>query len=149
LIHESVEGTIVGTFDGGLAMGGALIAAESMGLGVVPIGGIRQNPAEVIELLKLPEYTYPLAGLAIGYPKDHSQKKPRLPFETFKHEETYNKEGLMEAIDEYDHTMEQYHNEIGREQGVNWSGYTANIYQHVYYPKVYPTMKDQNFQNDK
>jgi len=149
IIHESVEGTIVGTFDGGLAMGGALIAAESLGLGVVPIGGIRQNPAEVIELLKLPEYTYPLAGLAIGYPSDRSQKKPRLPFDTFKHEETYNKESLMVDIDEYDLTMEQYHEEIGREQGVNWSGYTANIYQHVYYPKVYPTMKDQKFLNDK
>ena len=74
IIHESVEGTMVGTFDAGLAMGGAIISAESLGLGIVPIGGVRMNPAEIIKLLGLPEYTYPVAGLAIGYPKDNLKK---------------------------------------------------------------------------
>ena len=149
VIHESVEGTLVGAFDGGLAMAGALIAAESLGLGIVPIGGIRRNPEEVIKLLKLPEYTYPLAGLALGYPSDRSHKKPRLPFETYKHEEVYQKDGLVKAIDAYDLTMEQYLKEIGREQEVNWSAYTSNIYQNVYFPKVYPTMISQKFLNNK
>ncbi|MDN5304929.1 MAG: reductase, partial [Fusobacteriaceae bacterium] len=36
VIHESIEGTTVGTFDSGLAMGAAIIAAESLGLGIVP-----------------------------------------------------------------------------------------------------------------
>jgi len=149
VIHESVEGTLVGAFDGGLAMGGAIIAAESFGLGVVPIGGIRKNPQEIIELLELPEKTYPLVGLAIGYPADFSHKKPRLPLNSFRHEEKYKRDNLEAAIAEYDSTMETYLKEVGREQEGNWSKYTSNIYKSVYYPDVYPTIKKQQFKNDK
>lgn len=149
VIHESIEGTMAGTFDAGLAMGGAIIAAESLGLGIVPIGGVRKNPKEIIKLLNLPEYTFPAVGLALGYPQGDSRQKPRLPFDTFKHEESYHKEGLKEAIDEYDEKIEKYLKEIGREQEGNWSSYTSNIYQMVYYPEVYPTMKEQKFLNDK
>ncbi len=149
VIHESVEGTMVGTFDSGLAMGAAIISAESLGLGIVPIGGVRKNPAEIIKLLELPEYTYPVAGLAIGYPTNNGKQKPRLPFDTYRHEEKYNAKGLEEAIEVYDQEIEEYLKEIGREQEGNWSKYTSNIYQYVYYPEVYPTLKEQKFLNDK
>lgn len=148
-IHESVEGTMVGTFDAGLQMGASIISAESMGLGIVPIGGVRKSPKELIELLKLPEYTFPAVGLALGYPKDHSHKKPRLPFDTFKHEEFYHADGLKESIDQYDKDMEEYLAEIGREKEGNWSKFTSSIYQSVYYPEVYPTIKKQKLTNDK
>lgn len=149
VIQESIEGTMVGTFDAGLNMGGAIISAESLGLGVVPIGGVRKNPEDIIELLGLPEYTYPVAGLALGYPADPSHKKPRLPLSTFRHNENYNTEGLKEAIDQYDSDMENYLLEIGRQQEGNWSKNTSNIYQYIYYPKVYETIKQQGFKNDK
>lgn len=149
VIHESIEGSLVGTFDAGLNMGAAIISAESLGLGIVPIGGVRKDPETMIELLGLPKYTYPVAGLAIGYPKEPSHKKPRLPLSTFRHNETYQAEGLEAAIDTYDTEMADYLKSIGREQEGNWSQYTSNIYQYVYYPKVYPTMKDQDFKNDK
>lgn len=148
-IHESIEGTMVGTFDAGLQMGAAIISAESLGLGIVPIGGVRKNPGELIELLRLPEYTYPAVGLALGYPNDHSRKKPRLPFDTFKHEEFYQTNGLLESIDQYDKDMEEYLKEVGREKEGNWSKFTSGIYQSIYYPEVYPTMKKQKFSNDK
>jgi FMN reductase [NAD(P)H] len=149
VIHESVEGTMVGTFDAGLQMGAAIISAESLGLGIVPIGGVRKSPEELIELLKLPEYTFPAVGLALGYPKDHSHKKPRLPLNTFKHEEIYHADGLKESIDQYDKDMEEYLAEIGREKEGNWSKFTSSIYQSVYYPEVYPTIKKQKLSNDK
>lgn len=149
VIHESVEGTMAGTFDAGLAMGAAIISAESLGLGIVPIGGVRKNPAELIKLLNLPPYTYPAVGLAVGYPKDESHKKPRLPFSTFRHDEVYRRQGMVEAIDRYDKEMEEYLNEVGREKEGNWSKYTSSIYQNVYYPDVFKTMKDQDFFNNK
>jgi FMN reductase [NAD(P)H] len=149
VIHESIEGTLAGSFDGGIAMGGAIIAAESLGLGIVPIGGVRKNPTEIIELLGLPEYTYPLAGLAIGYPENNSRKKPRMPFNTYKHDEKYHPEVLDDAIDAYDKEMEIYLKEIGRDVEVNWSTATSNVYKFVYYPNVYPTIKKQGFKNDK
>lgn len=148
-IQESIEASLVGSFDAGLNMGAAIISAESLGIGVVPIGGVRRNPEEMIQLLGLPEYTFPVVGLAMGYPKDPSRKKPRLPFETFKHIEKYHVDGLKEAIDDYDKEMENYLKEIGRGQEGNWSKNTSGLYQNVYYPKVYPTMKQQKFENGK
>ena len=141
VIHESVEGTIVGTFDAGLQMGATIIAAESLGLGIVPIGGVRRNPKEMIELLQLPEYTFPVAGLALGYPKGESRQKPRLPYNTFRHNEVYQKDGLMDQINQYDKLMEDYLAEIGRSQEGNWTSYTSNLYQYVYYPNVPTTNK--------
>ena len=60
------------------------------------------DPEEVIKLLKLPKYTYPIAGLCIGYPADESRKKPRLPFETFVHRDEYSVESLQGHIEKYD-----------------------------------------------
>lgn len=148
-IHESVEGTVVGAVDVGLNMAGAMIAAESLGLGTVPIGGIRKNPKGMIELLGLPDKTFPVAGLTIGHPEDRSHKKPRLPMNTFRHDESYKTEGLDQEINRYDDQMEAYLKEINREVEGNWSKNTSSIYQYVYFPDVYPTMKDQGFTNNQ
>lgn len=149
IIHESIEGSLVGSFDAGLSMGGAIIAAESLGLGIVPIGGIRRDPQAVIDLLELPKYTYPLVGLCVGYPENNSKQKPRLPMETFAHEDSYRKEGLEEHIEDYDKLMANYLEKIGRETEVNWSAFTSSIYKNIYFPNVHPTMKKQGFSNNK
>jgi len=148
-IHASVEGTVVGAVDVGLNMGAAIIAAESLGLGVVPIGGIRNTPQEMIDLLNLPEMTFPVAGLAIGYPNGESRKKPRLPLNTFRHDEKYKTQHLEREIDNYDLLMADYLKEINRSQEINWSTHTSSIYKRVYFPKVHPVMSDQGFKNDK
>jgi len=149
VIHESVEGTLVGGVDVGLNMGAAIIAAESLGLGIVPIGGIRKSPKEMIDLLHLPEKTFPVAGLAIGVPNDRSHKKPRLPMNTFRHDEVYHTEGLQDSIDSYDDLMVDYLKDINREQEGNWSKNTAGVYQYVYFPLVHPVMDQQGFKNNK
>lgn len=148
VIHEDIEGTLVGAVDCGIELGAAVITAESLDLGTVAIGGIRKNPKEVIELLNLPKYTFPIVGLAIGYPADNSHKKPRMPFDSFRHNEVYNKEEVEKAIDIYDKEMEEYLKEIGRyEQEVNWSTFTSKIYQSVYYPNVKESINNQGFKN--
>lgn len=149
VIHESVEGTLVSAVDVGLNMGAAIIAAESLGLGIVPIGGIRNAPEEMIELFDLPDQTFPIAGLSIGYPKSKPKKKPRLPLETFCHMETYKPNKIIETIDSYDLLMEKYYKSIDREDSGNWSKRTSSIYKSVYFPKVHPVMKKQGFKNDK
>lgn len=69
-ITDSVESLLIGSTDVGIALGNAIAAAESFGLGTVPIGGIRRNPQDVIELLGLPEYVFPIAGLVVGHPNE-------------------------------------------------------------------------------
>lgn len=148
-IHGSIEASVVGAVDVGLNMAGAMIAAESLGLGAVPIGGIRKNPEAMIELLHLPEKTFPVAGLTIGHPENRSHKKPRLPMATYRHDEAYKTEGMTDEINTYDDQMAVYLKEIGREGEGNWSKNTSKVYQYVYFPDVYPTMKKQGFSNDK
>lgn len=148
VIHESAEGALVGTFDAGLAMGGAIVAAESLGLGIVPIGGIRRDPQAMIELLGLPPLTYPVAGLVVGYPADRSAQKPRMPVEAYVHQETYNAPAVEKAVNDYDKSMEAYYTARG-DKSTDWSSQVASTYQQVYFPKVYPTLRDQGFLLDK
>lgn len=54
VIHESIEGTMAGTFDAGLAMGATIIAAESLGLGIVPPQTIpTKNQGFLLKLLNI------------------------------------------------------------------------------------------------
>ncbi len=144
-IVEDIESLLVSSVDIGIALGNAITAAESLGLGIVPIGGVRKNPDEIITLLNLPEFVFPIAGLCIGYTDDHSAQKPRMPIEAFMHLETYNST-LQNTIDEYDEVMSDYMNE--RTQGKskrNWSSSISGIYKSIYYPKVTPVLSQQGF----
>ena len=149
IIHESVEGMMVASVDAGIALGTAITAAESLGLGIVPIGAVRKNPETVIDLLELPEYTFPMVGLAVGHPKDHSRQKPRMDIKTFRFDEKYDKDRLPELINNYDRQIAKYLDEIGREQEKSWSNFVANAYKTVYFPDVYLTALKQGFKFDK
>lgn len=148
LIHESSEGLLVSSFDAGIAMGAAIVAAESLDLGIVPIGGIRRNPQEIIDLLQLPKNTFPVAGLVVGHPANRSAQKPRISFDSFAHYEAYDDAAVTNAIDEFDVTMSEYYQQRGDKQG-DWSSQVSALYKYVYYPKVHPVLKSQGFLLDK
>lgn len=145
VIQDSAAGAIVGILDCGIALGGAIVAAESLGLGTVAIGGIRSGASEVIKLLNLPKYTFPINGLCIGYPANISKQKPRLPINTFIHNERYNIMDIEQSINEYDDIMKSYLAEIGREKEVDWSTQTSNIYKDNILKHLKQLLADQGF----
>ncbi|WP_036768356.1 NADPH-dependent oxidoreductase [Photorhabdus australis] len=149
IAHQSIESLISGSTDVGIALGALMTAARSYGLGVVPIGGIRNNPKAMIELLQLPELTFPVAGLVIGYVDIPAQQKPRLPLNSFCHEEYYHCEVLPEAIEQYNKTLMKHWQHIDRNDSSNWSVNTANYYQNIYYPAVLSAIQQQGFKLDK
>ncbi|MDF2962516.1 MAG: NADPH-dependent oxidoreductase [Paenibacillus sp.] len=104
----TTENLIVATVDAALAAQNAAVAAESMGLGIVYIGGIRNRIAEVSEMLKLPNYVYPVFGMCIGYPDQQPGQRPRLPLGAVLHENTYDAERMRQPVEEYDRTMKEY-----------------------------------------
>ena len=108
---ESTEKFMVTLIDAALAAQNAAIAAESMGLGICYIGGIRNNLKEVKKLLKTPERVIPLFGMAVGYPAKMTDQKPRLPFEHIYHEEEYqqDKEVYLNQLQEYDEVISSYY----------------------------------------
>jgi FMN reductase [NAD(P)H] len=120
-LENPLDKIVTATFDAGIAMGSAIISAESLGLGVTPIGGIRNNLERISKILELPEYVFPLVGLCLGFPYNIPNKKPRFPLPAFKHDEVYKKEAIESYINEYDEIMQNYLIKIKREQEVNWS----------------------------
>jgi FMN reductase [NAD(P)H] len=149
IIHESMEGFGVAAVDAGLALGAMITAAESLGLGIVPIGGIRRDPQGMIDLLGLPPLTFPLVGLCLGHIANNAPQKPRMDISTFRHDERYDATGYPAAIDVYDATLTHYWKEVARSEGLPWSKALASRLHTVYFPQVKPVAAMQGFLNDK
>ncbi|MCU6663366.1 MAG: nitroreductase family protein [Silvania sp.] len=147
--HKSIESIVAGSTDVGIALGSVMAAARSEGLGIVPIGGIRLHPEALIDLLELPEHTFPVAGVVIGHVDVPSHPKPRLPLETFRHDETYKTAGLETKIARYNQQMTDHWQAIGRNDGETWSASVSGYYQHIYFPDVLPAIVKQGFGIDK
>jgi nitroreductase len=93
-----------------LAAQNLVVAAESLGLGAVFLGSVLNDPQAVIDLLKLPKLTFPAFGIAVGYPNQSPQLKPRLPEEAVYCENEYRPlEKPLEFLGDYDHEVNQYY----------------------------------------
>ncbi len=149
IIQESMEGFGVAAVDAGITLSNLMTAARSLGLGIVPIGGIRRHPQAMIDLLELPPLTFPLVGLCIGHVAIDVPQKPRMDIQTFRHDERYNASGYTAAIDAYDETIMEYWEQLGRSDGLTWSQNLGNIINRVYFPEVRPVAAKQGLLNDK
>ncbi|EGU20672.1 NADPH-flavin oxidoreductase [Vibrio mimicus SX-4] len=101
---EFMELTLIGAVDAGIMAQNCLLAAESMGLGGVYIGGLRNSPNEVDALLNLPPYTAVLFGMCLGHPAQDPELKPRLAPKVILHENHYQPLN-RDDVAEYDRTM--------------------------------------------
>ena len=149
VLHESLEGFAVGCVDAGIALASAMTAARSLGLGTVAIGGIRANPARLIELLGLPHLSFPVVGCCIGHCASEPPRKPRLPMHTFCHDEIWHGVPDAATIEAYDAELKRYWQEVGRPDGPVWSANTANRYSRIYHPETKPVAAQQGFLVDK
>ncbi|MDM5129632.1 oxygen-insensitive NADPH nitroreductase [Aeromonas piscicola] len=104
-----VEQLLIGAIDGALMAQNALLAAQSLGLGGVYIGGIRNNPVAVSEALGLPRQVIPLFGLCLGHPAQAPEQKPRLPRALVVHENRYQAELDRPLLAQYDQQIEAYY----------------------------------------
>ena len=104
---KGVEGLLITSVDAALAGQNTLLAAESLGYGGVIIGLVRYKSVEIAELFNLPDYTYPVFGIALGVPNQKHDVKPRLPLENVVFEEEYQ-EQTAEAIEAYDRVQTEY-----------------------------------------
>lgn len=71
---------LAGTLSTGIALAWSLLAAESLGYGACGIAVYRRS-CEVADLLKLPKYVLPLAGLLVGRPDESPELRPRQPLQ--------------------------------------------------------------------
>ncbi|MBS9895683.1 MULTISPECIES: oxygen-insensitive NADPH nitroreductase [Vibrio] len=118
---DFTELTLIGAVDSGIMAQNCLLAAESMGLGGVYIGGLRNNAQKVDELLGLPKNTAILFGMCLGHPDQAPEVKPRLPKHVVVHENQYQDLNL-DDIQTYDQTMRNYYaNRSSNQKQSTWS----------------------------
>ncbi|WP_310550542.1 oxygen-insensitive NADPH nitroreductase [Paenibacillus glufosinatiresistens] len=119
---DTTENLIVATVDAALAAQNAAVAAESLGLGIVYIGGVRNDIAAFSEALELPELVYPVFGMCVGTPAQEPVLRPRLPLQSVLHRERYSAQETVERAAAYDETTRAYMRErSGGTSDTPWS----------------------------
>jgi nitroreductase len=129
--HEGLnylEMFLMAAIDASLAAQNAVVAAESLGLGTVYIGAMRNRPEEVAAELGLPKNVFAVFGLCVGYP-DPAQAtaiKPRLPQQAVLHRETYSLDAQQPAIERYNKVMAEFYAEQKMNVVGDWTQHSSD-----------------------
>lgn len=117
---DYVEFFVMALVDAALAAERMVCAAESMGLAICYIGALRNDPEGVRRLLELPEGTFGIFGLCLGWPAEDAgaEIKPRLSPDAVWHREIYRREV---PIAEYDERMRAFYERERMRGDVTWS----------------------------
>jgi hypothetical protein len=101
--------------DAALAAQNAVVALESLGLGSVYIGALRNRPQAVAEELGLPPNVLAVFGLCVGYPDVAAGEdvKPRLRQSVIVHRERYAPTDEAAGITAYDETLRRFQESQG------------------------------------
>ncbi|MFA7607299.1 MAG: NADPH-dependent oxidoreductase [Rhodocyclaceae bacterium] len=125
---DYLEMFVIGVVDAALAAQNGLAAAESLGLSGCYIGGLRNQPERVAELLGLPPRVFAVFGMTLGVEAGEppAAVKPRPPQAVVLHQERYRAldEQLTDLTD-YNRTMADFYAAQGMNVRGNWSAHSA------------------------
>ncbi|RUR37964.1 oxygen-insensitive NADPH nitroreductase [Vreelandella populi] len=145
VIRGMTEQLLVATVDTALMAQNVATAAESEGLGICYIGGIRNNPQAISDLLKLPEHVYPVFGMCLGYPEHEPEVKPRLPVEAILKEDYYSDDG--EQVEAFDTTMQAYYqSRSSSNKNTDWSHNLTPLFDNKLRPHMREFLIERGFE---
>lgn len=145
-LEGHAEHFLAASVDAALMAQNLMLGAESVGLGAVFIGGIRNDPKQVSELLNLPNQVYPAFGLCLGWPDAEPDLKPRLPVDVILHKDTYDAARCAADVANYDEQMQAYYKSRGSNQRAsNWSAQTAVAVQQKKREHLLNFLQDKGF----
>ena len=140
------EQFIIATVDASLVAQNIAVAAESAGLGICYIGALRNNPAEVSSLLELPQNTYPVFGLCLGWPDQDPEVKPRLPLEIVLRENSYGDALNLDQLADYDEAIRYYYQtRTGNKKHQSWSEQMSGMLSKESRPHMLEFLKMKGF----
>lgn len=144
---DYTEQFIIATVDVALMAQNTVVAAESAGLGICYIGGLRNNPRQVSDLLRLPKGVYPVFGLCLGYPDQNPEVKPRLPLSVLVKDEVYDDSADLPVIEAYDEQVREYYRtRTGGGHGICWSEQVAGLLSEKSRPHMRGFLAEQGFE---
>ncbi|WEV46638.1 nitroreductase family protein [Bifidobacterium sp. ESL0690] len=140
--------------DAVLALHAMETAAYSLDLGCVILGSVLNNPRKLIELLHLPEFTYPVLGLAIGKPDQSPALKPRMERDDQFFADRYPADDaeLLHGLKAFDDTVHKYYDLRNTSRPVDaFSDQIANnaVDTGVFSRSIKPVAEDQGFRFDR
>nr|UOP05729.1 oxygen-insensitive NADPH nitroreductase [Conchiformibius kuhniae] len=113
-----IEVLMVGAVDVGLFAQNVLLSAESLGLGGVYIGGVRNDINRVSAILNTPEHVIPLVGMCLGHPAHEPAQRPRLPLAAVLSENEYRPADPA-VLEAYNQTVADYYQNL-RNLDLDW-----------------------------
>jgi nitroreductase/FMN reductase [NAD(P)H] len=119
--NEHLDAFFNATVDAAIALGTFVAAAELAGLGTCPISQVRDHVAKIDELLALPDWVVPVAGLALGYPEAKEPLSARLSLSATVHTDRYDTAAAERELGAYD-----------SRRGRDWSGDKVKQYSTVW-----------------
>ena len=119
VVHAHVDALLMGVVDASVAAQNAAIAAESLGLGVVYIGAVRNKAQEVADLIGLPDNSFVVFGMCVGWPDPTrpSRMRPRPVLDVVLHRDRYDPERTGLVFPTYETAMEDFQNAVGLKDG--------------------------------
>ncbi|UNU72603.1 oxygen-insensitive NADPH nitroreductase [Moraxella nasovis] len=140
------EVALIGAIDSALMAQNVLAAAESLGLGGVFIGSLRNDIARASELLELPKHVVPLFGLCLGHPdmssKINQSQRPRLPLDVLVSTDTYQVASDA-ALNDYNEQVREYYH--GRGIQMDWTAQIAATFGGEVRPFMLEYLNKQGF----
>ena len=114
---DYLESYTVGVVDTALAAQNAVVAFEAQGLGIVYIGGMRNQPEAAAAELGLPQDSFVVFGMCVGHPDQArpAEIKPRLAQAAVLHREHYDAAGEAVAVGHYDPLMRRFQQDQQRD----------------------------------
>ena len=100
--NDHLDSFLNAAVDAGLVVAGFVRAAQAAGLGCCPLSAVRNHAAAISDMLGLPDYVFPVAGMVAGYPAKERKITPRLPLDAFVHIDRYDDSGFERWIESYD-----------------------------------------------
>ena len=133
----------MGAIDSAIMAQNLLVAAESLGLGGVYLGSVRNDINRLSELLQLPAGVVPMFGMALGYPDQDPAMRPRLPVELVVSTNKFES-ASKEAVEAYNDTMKAYYVERGQ-PGMDWTKQVMNYLDKPARPAILPYLNKQGY----
>lgn len=140
------EVMVIGAIDAALMAQNILAAAESLGLGGVYIGSLRNDIRRAGEILGLPKHVVPLFGLCLGHPdmssKINQSQRPRLPLDVLVSTDTYQIPDES-TLTKYNEVVREYYQ--GRRLDLDWAAQIAATFGDEVRPFMLNYLQDQGF----
>ena len=115
VVLEYLDSYLMASIDATLAAQNASLAAESMGLGIVYLGVMRNAAREVAEIINLPANSFATFGMAVGRPDTTrtSSIRPRPAQPVVLHHNSYQQGRYREYVDRYEEACLAFRTEQG------------------------------------